>query len=99
MAKVNHPNYYVKNGIEVLDVIEAFGLNFSRGNILKYVCRAGFKNPEKELEDLEKCKVYIEREIERIKREKMIQDVEKSPLYPVYGEKHEAGYSQDSETE
>ena len=34
-----NPNYY-RNGIEVIDFIEAYGLNFHRGNAVKYIARA-----------------------------------------------------------
>ena len=48
---VNHPSYYTNGKIEVIDAIEAWGLNFHRGNAVKYIARAGKKNPEKEIED------------------------------------------------
>ena len=68
MAVINHPDYYNK-GIEVIDFIESHHLGFSRGNIIKYVSRAGLKgDAQKEVEDLEKAKWYIEREIENAKR-------------------------------
>ena len=64
---VNHPSHYLANsGIEVIDAIEAWNLNFSRGNAVKYIARAGVKNPEKEIEDLEKAVWYITREIKRL---------------------------------
>jgi len=50
---------------DVIDVINDFNLNFSRGNILKYVIRAGKKSNE--LQDLLKAKDYLEREIERLR--------------------------------
>lgn len=65
---VNHPNhYFADSGIEVIDAIEAWNLNFSRGNAVKYIARAGVKNPEKEIEDLEKAVWYITREIKRLR--------------------------------
>ncbi len=65
---VNHPNHYLANsGIEVIDAIEAWNLNFSRGNAIKYIARAGVKNPDKEIEDLEKAVWYITREIKRLR--------------------------------
>ena len=68
---VNHPNHYLANsGIEVIDAIEAWNLNFSRGNAIKYIARAGIKNPDKEIEDLEKAVWYINREIERLQNGK-----------------------------
>ena len=39
-----------------------YNLNFNRGNVLKYIARAGKK--ENELEDLKKAMEYLKREIE-----------------------------------
>lgn len=47
---------------DVIDIINDYGLSFIRGNILKYVIRAGKKSNE--LQDLLKAKDYIERDIE-----------------------------------
>ena len=63
---VSHPSHY-NQGIEVIDVIESWGLNFSLGNVIKYTLRAPYKY--KEIEDLEKAKWYLEREIIRLKKE------------------------------
>ena len=63
---VNHPSHYTDGKIEVIDFIEDKGLNFHRGNAVKYIARAGKKNPEKEIEDLKKARWYIEREIKRL---------------------------------
>ena len=69
---VNHPSHYNVGGIEVIDAIEAwgFGEGFNRGNAIKYIARAGRKNPETEIEDLEKAKWYVEAEIIRLKERK-----------------------------
>lgn len=66
---VNHPSHYKRGGIEVIDAIEAwgFGEGFNKGNAIKYIVRAGHKDPDAEIEDLEKAKWYLEREIERLK--------------------------------
>lgn len=70
-SNVNHPSHYNqnKNGIEVIDIIEGqgWGVGFNRGNAVKYILRAGYKDPNKELEDLQKAAWYINREIERLK--------------------------------
>ena len=63
---VSHPSHY-NQGIEAIDVIESWGLNFSLGNVIKYTLRAPYK--DKEIEDLEKAKWYLEREIIRLKKE------------------------------
>ena len=67
---VSHPSHYADGKIEVIDFIEDKGLNFNRGNAVKYLCRAGKKDPAKEIEDLEKAMWYINHEIERLKGEK-----------------------------
>lgn len=60
---INHPPHYDSgNGLEVLDVIEGFNLGFHRGNVVKYILRAGKK--ESALEDLLKAEFYLKREIE-----------------------------------
>jgi len=51
----------------VIDFIKDYNLNFNRGNIIKYVCRAGKK--DNELKDLEKAADYLKREIEYIRNE------------------------------
>ena len=66
------PDHYKRGGIEPVDYIEAqgWGEGFNRGNAVKYITRAGYKNPETEVEDLEKAKVYIDKEIARVKAKK-----------------------------
>lgn len=64
---VNHPSHYTDGKIEVIDFIEDKGLNFHRGNAVKYIARAGKKEPAKEIEDLEKAVWYLQREIEKLK--------------------------------
>lgn len=68
-SSVNHPSHYNMGRIEVIDAIEAwgFGEGFNRGNAIKYIARAGRKDPSKEIEDLEKAKFYIDAEINRLK--------------------------------
>ena len=66
---VNHPSHYTDTKIEVMDYIEDKQLNFARGNVIKYVSRAGKKDPNKELEDLKKAMWYLNREIERLSKE------------------------------
>jgi hypothetical protein len=63
---VNHPSHYTHGGIEVIDAIESWDLGFSLGNAVKYIARAGKKDPAKTIEDLKKARWYVEREIERL---------------------------------
>ena len=63
MKNVDHPSHYQSaSGLEVIDVIEAFGLGFSLGNAVKYICRCG-KKTDNEIQELEKAKWYLEHEI------------------------------------
>lgn len=65
---VNHPDYYKCGGVEAIDVIEAWGLDFCLGNTVKYIARCGRKS-DKVLEGLKKAAWYLNREIERMERE------------------------------
>ena len=62
------PSHY-QGTIQPIDLINAQNLNFNLGNVVKYVCRAGKKQGENVLSDLDKAKNYINYEIERIKNE------------------------------
>jgi hypothetical protein len=66
---VNHPVHYNKGKIEVWDFISDQGLNFDRGSAIKYICRAGTKDPKKEIQDLEKAIEFINHEIKMLKGE------------------------------
>ncbi len=62
---VNHPEHYTRfKGIEVIDITEQ--LNFNRGNVVKYVARAGAKAGSDEKEDLRKAEWYLQRELARL---------------------------------
>ena len=62
---VNHPEHYggKDNPYEVIKVVRAWGLSFSLGNVVKYIARAGKKDPAKRLEDLHKAMWYLQEEI------------------------------------
>ena len=68
MEKINHPEHYNKGKIEVIDYIEDQDMNFNLGNAIKYISRAGLKNKSTTVEDLEKAKWYIQREIDRLNK-------------------------------
>lgn len=61
---VNHPPHYTQGGIETIDFIEAKGLPYNLGNVIKYITRADHKGSK--LEDLRKARWYLDREITRI---------------------------------
>jgi hypothetical protein len=62
---VKQPQHYARvPGVECIQVTQWF--NYCRGNVIKYVWRAGFKGNE--LEDLRKAAEYLRIEIERLER-------------------------------
>jgi hypothetical protein len=67
---VNHPSHYggEDNPYEAIKVIEAWGLGFCLGNVVKYISRAGKKGEKTLLEDLRKARWYLDREIIRLER-------------------------------
>ena len=72
---VNHPDHYMRNNIEAIDIIEAMnmGYDFCIGNVIKYVYRAGKKDKSKELEDLRKANWYLSRAIQFVEQLKLPQ--------------------------
>lgn len=67
---INHPKHYTSHpsGIECIDIVEH--MNFNRGNAMKYLWRAGLKDDADTLTDLKKARWYLDREINRLEREK-----------------------------
>jgi len=55
---------------DLIDVISDYNLNFNRGNIIKYVCRAGKKDSE--IQDLEKAMDYLSRELEYLRNKQQV---------------------------
>lgn len=64
--KINHPSHYNAGKIEVIEFIEdqGFGAGFCLGNAIKYIARAGKKDPKALIEDLKKARWYLSRHIE-----------------------------------
>ena len=60
---VKHPSHYTSGKIEVWDFIIDQKLNYCLGNAIKYIARAGKKNPNTYIEDLKKAIQYLEKEI------------------------------------
>lgn len=60
---INKPKHYNFATIEPIDVIEDWQLDFRLANALKYISRAGKKDPAKTKEDLQKAIWYINRYI------------------------------------
>lgn len=71
---VNHPSHYggKDNPYETIKVIDAWGLDFELGNAIKYISRAGKKDPTKTVEDLKKAIFYIQHEIDKIEAGKRV---------------------------
>lgn len=69
---VNHPAHYggESDPYEAIKVIEAWSLGFCLGNAVKYISRAGKKDPTKTIEDLKKSRWYLDREIARLESSK-----------------------------
>ena len=74
---VNHPSHYTDGSIEVIDFIEDKQLNYHRGNALKYLCRAGKKDPDKEdlLQEIARLKEELRSKSLDLKRAEMARDV------------------------
>ena len=68
--QVRHPKHYTSHpsGIEAIEVTRH--MNFNTGNAMKYLWRAGLKDPSKTIEDLRKAEFYIQDEINRLERQK-----------------------------
>jgi hypothetical protein len=69
---VNHPSHYQfgkNNEYEAIKVIDAWELDFHLGNAVKYISRAGKKDPNKEIEDLKKALFYLDRKIKNLENE------------------------------
>lgn len=62
---VNHPKHYkLANGVEAIDLMEMTStapefVGHLRNTALKYIIRAGYKDPSKYVQDLDKAKWYI----------------------------------------
>jgi hypothetical protein len=71
---VNHPEHYGgKNSVyEVVKVCEAWDLDKDAYlfNVVKYIARAGKKNPDKEIEDLKKAMFYLDRKVKNLENKK-----------------------------
>ena len=77
MSNVDHPSHYNSGNIEVIEAIEDWQLDYHRGNAVKYIARAGKKDPAKEIEDLEKAVWYLRRHIEVLEAAKQGREVVK----------------------
>lgn len=94
-AQIEHPDYYNSGGIEAADFIDAQGLNFNLGNVVKYIARAGKKGSESKLTALQKAQWYLNREISCIEQLQEHQERIMKGMRPaVFDPEH---YSEDAE--
>jgi len=65
---INHPTHYggAEDPYEAIKVVEAWGLGFHLGNVVKYLSRAGKKGDA--LEDLKKARWYLDRQIANLEK-------------------------------
>ena len=60
------PTYYQRGSTDVWHFIRDQQLNFHLGNVVKYICRAGYKTDSK-VQDLEKALHYLQNELDHEK--------------------------------
>lgn len=67
---VNHPKHYISDpsGVECIQITRH--RNFNIGNAIKYLWRAGLKDGNSDIQDLQKAVWYIQDEIERLQTQK-----------------------------
>ena len=72
--EISAPKHYARWKVQPIEFINANSLEFWRGNVIKYVMRAGFKGEdwEEEIKDLEKAKEYCDMRIKDIKGEPLV---------------------------
>ncbi len=64
-----NPDHYKSGGLEVIDVIDAFGLDGDGYlmNVVKYILRCGRKDDN--LQELKKAQWYLDRRIQRLEED------------------------------
>ena len=77
--KINHPSHYNFGNIETIEIINDQGWieGFCLGNAIKYITRAGKKDPSTKIEDLEKAIWYLSYYIEIFKEINLISNEDK----------------------
>ena len=68
------PDHYQRGIYEVWDIIHDQQLDYFLGNVVKYVCRAGHKSNEEEVDDLRKAVVYLKKKIEILSKQNTFTD-------------------------
>ena len=70
--QITNPNHYNKWSIQPIDIIEEWELNFSLGNVIKYIARHRDKGTP--ITDIQKALWYLERELKRLQTEDTIEE-------------------------
>ena len=72
--EISAPKHQARWKVQPIEFINANSLEFWRGNVIKYVMRAGFKGEdwEEEIKYLEKAKEYCDMRIKDIKGEPLV---------------------------
>jgi hypothetical protein len=69
MSDPINPTHYASPGVKGAELIDFIDhMPFARGNAIKYIFRAGKKDPTKELEDLKKAQWLINREVAKLSK-------------------------------
>jgi hypothetical protein len=69
------PTHYRTRNVQPIEIIDAYGLDFKRGNALKYLLRAGSKPGEDKSDDLRKAIWYLVCEMHSIKLADQINEI------------------------
>ena len=62
---VDSPSHYKGGRVEVIDFLEDYVPDFRLANVVKYIARAGVKDPNKFEQDIKKAQWYLNRYIEK----------------------------------
>ena len=71
---INHPPHYTSHpsGVECIEIVEHF--NCCIGQAVQYLWRAGLKEGNDTIQDLSKARWFVDREIDRLKREQLLEE-------------------------
>jgi hypothetical protein len=69
------PTHYRTRNVQPIEIIDAYGLDFKRGNALKYLLRAGSKPGEDKADDLRKAIWYLVCEMHSIELADQINEI------------------------
>ncbi|EPZ3525206.1 DUF3310 domain-containing protein [Listeria monocytogenes] len=67
--EISQPSHYTSGGIEPIEFIQSHNMNFEKGNVIKYVTRAGKKEGQNEVKDLKKARQYLDFLIGKLEEE------------------------------